>query len=649
MSESGATANPNPAPRVLRSWRFSFAPKTLRKLGSFRRRFGWLFVFLPLVYVIVADLRIRGSRIVAMPPKYLGVYAVAMVESLALWSALIVVASARRGASRWIGAAFLVFLLTLSLGVQRYFHEQYAIYLNLDATLFGTNVMTSAVGQVFADGSHFLSAMLPPFVFGIFAVWWGRRAVRPKRRTLWVARLLAPIFVVAVFFIPCSYQRLQASTPDVIYFHAMGGLFKALAGERNQSQVRPGERHPPPMPKLVPKQPMQRNVVFILTESVRYDAHCSAPTEQCQTTPFTNAAAPNRMPFEQLRSNTSTTAIELAVLWSGLEPIRTREELHTAPLIYDYAHAAGMDNAYWTSHHMMFANSRLFVQGLPTTFQTGASDLDPVADIDLGAWDDLLMKRVEEQMPRMKEPFMGVVHLCNTHVPYRVDPNDAPFQPMAPSKDPDQNEPYHNYYRNAVYMQDKALAEIVTWIRAQPFGDRTIIVFTSDHGEAFREHGQLCHTGSILDEEIHVPGWIDAPPGTLTDEERAQILARRSKPLWHTDITPTILDMMGLWDAPELAQFKKSMVGDSMLRPPSEGRDNLALAMTNCSGIWGCAFKSWGMMRGLTKLEARENDETWHCFDLASDPFEKQDLGPEKCGDLVDLANRAHGGFPGDK
>lgn len=639
--------NPEPLrPRALRS---RLSPTTLRRLAALRGKIGWLFVLAPLVYVIIADLRIRGGRLVSMPPKYIGVYGVAVLESVVLWGSLLLVASARRGASRWVAAVMLTLMLTISIGIQRYFHGQYAIYLNLDATLFGTNVMGSAVHQIIVDGSHFVRAMVPPLLFAIVAIWWGRRAIRPRRKTLWASRIVAPMAVVAVFFIPCSYQRLQASTPDVIYFHAMGGLFKALAGEQNQSTVRPGERHPPPMPKLSPKQPVARNVVFILTESVRADAHCSVPTETCPGTPFTNAVAPNRMPLEQLRSNTSTTAIELAVLWSGLEPIRTREELHTAPLIYDYAHASGMDTAYWTSHHMMFANSLLFVQALPTKFQTGASDLDPVADMDLGAWDDLLMERVKQQMPAMGEPFMGVVHLCNTHVPYRVDPNDMPFQPAEPSKDPEHNEEYHNYYRNAVYMQDKALADIVAWIRAQPFGDRTIIVFTSDHGEAFREHGQLCHTGSILDEEIHVPGWIDAPPGTLTDEERAQIMARRTKPEWHTDITPTILDMMGVWDDPGLATFKRSMVGESMLRPPSEARDDLTLALTNCSGIWGCAFKSWGMMRGLKKLEARENDETWHCFDLANDPRELQDLGPEACGDLVDRANQVHGGFPGDQ
>ena len=40
-------------------------------------------------------------------------------------------------------------------------------------------------------------------------------------------------------------------------------------------------------------------------------------------------------------------------------------------------------------------------------------------------------------------------------------------------------------------------------------------------------------------------------------------------------------------------------------------------------------------MRGPRKLEAREWDNRWHCYDVGSDPREEHDLGPEGCGDLV--------------
>src|SRR5262249_34504083 len=185
------------------------------------------------------------------------------------------------------------------------------------------------------------------------------------------------------------------------------------------------------------------------------------------------------------------------------------------------------------------------------------------------------------ELPQLGWPFFAVVHYGNTHVPYRIDPDDAPFQPAAESKGPDDNDAYHNYYKNAVHLQDRTIADLVSFVRQSAFGDRTVVFFTSDHGEAFREHGQLGHTGSVLEEEIHVPAWIDAPPGTLTPDEEDRLRANADELAFHTDLTPTLLDLMGIWDAPELASFREPLAGASLLRPrPGELGP---IALTNCT------------------------------------------------------------------
>ncbi len=619
----------------------------MRRWAGLRKRWAWLLAFVPAVAVVLIDLATRGSHLTGLPPKYLGSYTAAVIESAALWGVLLWASSARRGVIRWIASAIFIAFFTLAIGGQLYFFSSYSCYLNLDATLFGTSFAGSLLGQLEADGANFAQRMGPPLVGAALLVVLGRRFLRPRRRSSSIARLLAPVCVVAVFLIPCSYRRVQASTPDVIYFHAIGGLVKELTGVRTTAQIRPGRRTPPPLPALVREPPaQQRNVILLLSESLRFDAHCSAPTKDCAISPQSNAAAPDRLPLMQLRSNSSTTAIQLAVLWSGLEPTRTREELHTAPVLFDFAHAAGMETAYWTSHHMMFANSRLWVQDLPTRFQCGATDIEPMADIDVGGDDALLVDRALAELPKLQEPFFAVVHVGNTHLPYKVDPDDAPFQPASSSKDDDQNDAYHNHYKNAVHLQDKAIGRFMRDLRATPYGERTVVVFTADHGEQFREHGQLGHTASLFEEEIHVPGWVDAPPGLLSEDEKKNIEARRDRPVFHTDMTPTLLDLLGLWDAHDLASYREQMPGESWLRAPGEPRTVL---MTNCSGVWGCAFENWGVMRGTKKLIAREWDASWLCYDVAADPFEKNDLGPDACGDLRALAEKAHGGMPGAK
>ncbi|NUQ77381.1 MAG: sulfatase-like hydrolase/transferase [Polyangiaceae bacterium] len=601
--------------------------------------------------IVVVDVRIRGERLLDLSGKHVASYLAAMVESAALWGLLLFAASSRRGPFRWIASLLFVLLAALAVGGQLYFHRQYSTYLNLDATLFGTSFSESLFSQLRADGKNFLTSVVPPILLATALVWVGRSIIRPRgSRVSRFARYAAPIAVCAALVIPCSYRTVQASTPDVIYLHAVGGLLKELVGVKTTAQIRPGLRTPPAMPELhpapratVPGVP-HRNILFILTESVRSDVHCSEHRESCPNAPGVNAAVPGRIPLLQMRSTSSTTAIQLAVLWSGLPPIATREELHTAPLLFDYAHAAGFDNAYWTSHHMMFANSRLYVQDLPTSHQCGATDLDPLADIDLGGPDELLTLRVKRDLGQMREPFFAVAHFGNTHVPYRIDPTDAPFQPSLESKAPDDNEAYRNFYKNAVYLQDRTIADLIRFVRSSPFGERTVIVFTSDHGEAFREHGQLGHTGAMLDEEIHVPAWIDAPPGMLGEAEEAALRELRERPVFHTDVTPTILDLMGLWDEPQIAPFRTKMIGQSLLR---DGYEDKPIPLSNCTGIWGCAFKNWGMMQGSLKLEAREWDRAWHCYDVLADPMEQRDLGAAACGGLAPMADALFGGVPG--
>ncbi|HRI63667.1 MAG TPA: sulfatase-like hydrolase/transferase [Polyangium sp.] len=642
--DNDARATKTAAPASLR-----LKTQRLRHLARLRRRFSWTLLLVPVALVLLVDMTIRGSRLLDLRGKYIGSYLGALIESSILWGLLLFGASARRGVLRWISAALFVSLASVTLGCQIYFQRVYSTYVNLDALLFATTFSESMFGHLRADGLNFFSAVGPPLACSIALVWLSRRIVRLRQTSATrVARFVAPLAIIGGLTIPCSYRTVQASTPDVIYLHAMGGVVKQITGITPPAHVRPGLRTPPQLPKATPKSNGSKvdrpNVLFIITESVRADAHCSAPTESCAHSPATNAALPNRMPLLQMRANDSTTAISLAVLWSGLPPTASREDLHKWPLLFDYAHAAGFDTAYWTSHHMMFANSRLYVQDLPTSHQTGATDLDPLADMDLGARDDLLTARIRNDFGAMHEPFFAVAHYGNTHIPYRVDKNDSPFQPSLDSKSPEDNEAYRNYFLNSVYLQDKTIAEMIKFVRSQPFGARTIILFTSDHGEAFREHGQLGHTSSILEEEIHVPAWIDAPEGTLTDGERQAIAAHANSMLFHIDLTPTILDMLGLEDEPKWMPYTGAMVGKSLLRP-IERKEPLAL--TNCAGVWGCAFRNWGMMSGTKKLEAREWDMAWHCYDVLEDPREVHDLGANACGDLTGRAEALHGGLPG--
>jgi glucan phosphoethanolaminetransferase (alkaline phosphatase superfamily) len=448
------------------------------------------------------------------------------------------------------------------------------------------------------------------------------------------------------FFVPTQHRHVQASTPDTLYLHAVGGLIMTQVGMTEQSdQLRPRARESLPIGKLKSNVQSTRNVLFVILESVRADSTCIFPDPDCRETPFTNALTPNRVGLGQMRSLASSTAISLAVMWAGVGPHESRDVLHTWPLLFDYAKAAGWDTAFWTSQNMMFGNARLWVKNLGVSHFCAATELDPTADLDMGAPEHLLAARVKRELPELKEPFLAVVQLSNVHYPYLLDKNGPqPFQPATTSKGPDDNAAFKNHYKNAVHQQDLHVASMIKRLRESEAGKRTVIVYTSDHAEAFREHGQMGHTFSVFDEEIKVPGWIDAPAGTLTEVQRENLENKRSEFTFHPDLTATILDVMGLWDEPALKPFKKKMIGVSLLGKHANQR---AIPMTNCAGVWSCAFENWGYMRGKMKLEAREWDTGYKCYDLIQDPLERDDLGPKACGDLLSLTERTFKGLPG--
>ncbi|HVJ20016.1 MAG TPA: sulfatase-like hydrolase/transferase, partial [Polyangiaceae bacterium] len=609
----------------------------LRAVARVRRAARWPLLLAVPLGVLVTDALRRGDRIAGFEGDYRLTYVGALLESVVVWGLLLYAASRRRSALAWLSAFLFVFFVTFTIGGQAYFYDQYHAYLNIDVSLFAANFADSVVNQLFADIGNYAAAKLPPLLVALGLVFVARRWLRPRRATARHAVWLAPLALIAAFFIPTQHRHVQAATPDMLYLHAVGGLVRTQLGLTDQSnQLRPRARQSLPVPPLQRAAVPPRNVLFVILESVRAKAACIEHDPACDRTEATNLLFPERHAFNQMRSMDSCTAVSLAVLWSGVYPTESREVLHTWPLIFDYARATGYDTAFWTSQNMMFGNARLWVKNLGVSQFVSATDLDSTSDLDMGAPENLLADHVIDSIGQLKEPFLGVIQLSNVHYPYYVDPaGPQPFQPATTSKAEDENTAFLNYYQNSVYQQDQHVARILEHVKKSPLGERTVIVYTSDHGEAFREHGQMGHTFSVFDEEIHVPAWIAAPPGTLTDEERANLERKKNAFLFHVDLAPTVLDLIGVGDAPQIAEYKSKMHGHSLLRPELSEQP---VPLTNCAGVWSCAFENWGYMQKNMKLEARSWDVGWKCYDLAKDPLELENLGVERCGDLAQRA-----------
>src|SRR5205085_6247334 len=128
----------------------------------------------------------------------------------------------------------------------------------------------------------------------------------------------------------------------------------------------------------------------------------------------------------------------------------------------------------------------------------------------------------------LKEPYFVVLHLSNTHFPYKIDDNEIPFEREAEKQKGEAE--VVDRYQDSIHLQDKALARFLETFAKRSEASRTVITYVSDHGEQLREKGAVGHTGTLFDEEVRVPFWVYAPKGTLSASEEAALTARKTTP-----------------------------------------------------------------------------------------------------------------------
>lgn len=94
------------------------------------------------------------------------------------------------------------------------------------------------------------------------------------------------------------------------------------------------------------------------------------------------------------------------------------------------------------------------------------------------------------------------------------------------------------YDREIRYTDDQVRA-LFTTIKRDGLAENTIFILTSDHGEAFLEHGFLRHGAHLYEEVTRVPLMFWGP-GRIPRGKRV------AEPVGHIDFMPTILDLAGV-------------------------------------------------------------------------------------------------------
>ena len=156
------------------------------------------------------------------------------------------------------------------------------------------------------------------------------------------------------------------------------------------------------------------------------------------------------------------------------------------------------------------------------------------------------------------KPFFAHLQFMGPHNPYQeqppylkphFDPHSKFDREMPPAKHllPSQGAPklpdaeLHNMmanYDDAIRITDANIEKLISYLERKRVLDNTIVVFVSDHGEAFYEHKIYDHMYSLYSELVDIPLFI-----YWKDHLKPR---RTNVPVSLIDLYPTLLELTGL-------------------------------------------------------------------------------------------------------
>jgi arylsulfatase A-like enzyme len=191
-------------------------------------------------------------------------------------------------------------------------------------------------------------------------------------------------------------------------------------------------------------------------------------------------------------------------------------------------------------------------------------------------------------------------------------------------------------YDGEVWFTDRHIGRVLDFVAspaAAPWGARTAIVVTSDHGEAFGEHNMSWHGGELWECLVRVPLLMYVPglPPHHVQKKRSQV-----------DLVPTLLDLMSQEEPPPGELSGRSMILD-LVATEADGEASFDERDVYIDMPVG----PYTGMRHALLAGTTPGMKLYHfgggqfaLFDLAADPDEKDDLAasePDKLREMLDL------------
>jgi arylsulfatase A-like enzyme len=233
-----------------------------------------------------------------------------------------------------------------------------------------------------------------------------------------------------------------------------------------------------------------------------------------------------------------------------------------------------------------------------------------------------------------ERPFFLFLHTYSVHAPYAFDERwaDPGYDGVLRRIEVDTGtvfEPWHRgeldlgeedgryieaLYDGLVSQMDREVAGFLRSLRGLVPEGELMVVLTSDHGEAFLEHGHLGHGVSLYDEQLRVPLIVEYPDG---------LTGTSDVPASGVDLLPTVLQAVGLAVPDGLAGRSLREVSGDAVRVAQSGED-LRAALSG----------------GFKLIENRADPGAGELYELTSDAGELVDLSAQDTARVEALRRR---------
>lgn len=379
-------------------------------------------------------------------------------------------------------------------------------------------------------------------------------------------------------------------------------------------------------------------VVLVMSDTMRGDLYPHEGAGFGVEMPNMQALASRSFVFAQATAHSSYTKPSVGTILTGLYPEQHGGLARKAPvsdeatLISEILERAGVRTVAFLSNFFFNPSFGMRRGWVDERF------IDPWgAALD----DEIVLEELEKWAGEGVDegPLFVYVHLMAAHAPYtppdrirkaffqgealaaRIVPRRTArlIKELTSGKEPrlTQREKAHlrRLYRADAAYHDEVMGRLMSTLERTGLLDRALLIYTSDHGEEFYEHGRVGHGTGLWHEQVHVPLIVHVP-----GQNKGVTV---TSTVGHVDVAPTVLEALG---QPAQAHLPGRSLLDLALH---HGPGYRALLLQHWTGRWGVQLGPW-------KLQRRTADERLSWSWLA----EEEEISPGEVPILHRLLRR---------